>query len=432
MMTSLILASALALAAQDTVRWTAYVSNQTARAPWGRTVRGPSQFPRFGFDTVVSAVRALPPEVSAIVNIGGPGTNDVEQAARFFAASVQGDARAWRDTVAARAEAMYRAAPDMDRLVWQISNEINSRGWSRAIAGHQGGGSDSPNDPAIIPVYVEHVLAPAVAELRAWSATRLGDSNRVRLMLGSVANAANPRSREWLDRLLSYRVAGTTTPALRGREVAELVDLVSVHYLVTAATGNWQVALDDLWQRTVGRGRVRGIWATEELGAWRANSGLGAATAVRVTTRWLSWARPRWLTPQQVRWSFWGSQAGPAGSQGRDGMSLLLQVLGDSPVWPMVLAAPPGQEHYLLEAEGLDRRALVVFGSDPRGRVAVATVTLPRMPADQARAWLLDEGRIDTLAVRVRHTDDSTVITFAAAIALRNQAVLLVSLGRDR
>ena len=100
-------------------------------------------------------------------------------------------------------------------------------------------------------------------------------------MLGSIVGARQPFVRdELLPSLLDYRIEGTYAPALAGRQVKELIDYLSVHYVLTpeavfgfddeaeqTQTDAWRLLLDDFHDRWVETGVVRGVWHTEEGGA---------------------------------------------------------------------------------------------------------------------------------------------------------------------
>jgi hypothetical protein len=341
--------------------------------------------------------------------------------------------RAWRAAISAGLDSIADAGVDLSRIAWQVGNEINSPRVDRAVLALQGEANGHPdlNDDAIIPLYAEEVLAPAAEALRQWFASSRSSSAQPRIVLGSVASASNQRSLAWLSRLLAYRLEGLYAPTLRGQTVADLVDVISIHYLVTAAGSDWSSLLDSIWGRWCGQGRVAGLWATEELGRRRAELGRGAATAVRVAARWLWWIQSHELNSDQARWALWGGTLGPTGSQGRDGMAMLLRILGNQPLKVVSLQSgdgPGSVETYLLRGvRRPDRWAVVAFASRFTDRATMAEVVIPgRM--SPAEAVVLDEGTAKKVSVLATPTSGSanTVVALQPALALEPGAVVVI------
>ncbi len=252
----------------------------------------------------------------------------------------------------------------------QIGNEINSRHYGTAISSWQGRGRVGPNSEAIIAVYTEYFLAPAVEALRDfdWGAET---ASTVHLGLGSVANAANPRSRAWLYDLLDYRIRGDFAPSLSGKRVVEIIDLASIHYLVTAADEEWLEILDSLKTRWIDSGLVSGVWGTEELGRRRADAGLGAMTAMKVTSRYLHWWSTRGVSPDQSRFLLWGSIRGQPGTTGDYAMELLHEFLGDSRISDVSslldLSPQANIEAYAFETVGEPGKRVIFLYPRPLG-----------------------------------------------------------------
>lgn len=421
----------------DSIPWTRFVGNVNTTAPWAGWVRGPSQVPRLPYDSVLRAITELPNDIAMTVDptVFLPDRYSLTDTDFRYIEADSG--RSWRAAISAGLDRIVDAGVDLSRIEWQVGNEINSPRVGRAVMAFQGeaDGHASLNDDSIIPLYAEAVLAPAAEALRHWFASSRSRSGPPRIVLGSVANASNQRSLVWLSRLLGYRLKGLYAPTLRGQTVADLVDVISIHYLVTAAGSEWSSLLDGIWGRWDGQGRVSGIWATEELGRRRAEEGRGAATAVRVAARWLWWIQSHELDPDQARWALWGGTLGPTGSQGQDGMAMLLRVLGNQPLKVVSLESGDGPgsiETYLLRGTRRpDRWAVVAFASRFTDPATISEVLIPGR-ISRARAMVLDEGTLKDVSVTAGPSADSanTVVAPEPALALRPGAVLVISSRR--
>lgn len=225
----------------------------------------------------------------------------------------------------------------------------------------------------IIPLYVEYYLAPGVEALRSASQSVYGDPARIHVMLGSLANARHPRSQRWFDQLLDYTVKGDYAKSLAGRKVYEIVDTLSIHYLVTAPDDGWSEIMDTMNRKWVGRGSVRSIWSTEELGAKRAQAGQGASTALRVTSRYLDWWLRHGWTAEQGHCFFWGAEMGRAGTRATDSLSALFEFTGQSALSRLPGAETGELESYLFGVAGDRKRVLIAA---PRDRLLGGGVTL--------------------------------------------------------
>ena len=325
------------------IPWTDYIGSHDRSADWGKSVRGvgrrespvPPSSPASS-DTLLESeltlrLRQISPSRTLVMPVGGlAGARDRDQVAAFLDQVESDGGSAWRAEVRQRAEAIRPVLSQSRGIYLQIGNEINSHHYGTAISSWQGGrGRVESNSEAIIPVYTEYFLAPAVEALRDfdWGAEA---ASRVHVVLGSVANSANPRSRAWLYDLLDYRIRGDFAPSLSGKRVVEVIDLATIHYLVTGADVEWLEILDSLKTRWIDSGLVSGVWGTEELGRRRADAELGAMTAMKVTSRYLHWWSTRGVLPDQSRFLLWGSRRGQPGNTGDDAMELLYQFLGNS------------------------------------------------------------------------------------------------------
>jgi hypothetical protein len=356
--------------------WTTYVGLEAKSREWMQTIRIPGRPDIAESPAAVSAMVAMIKPLFAqkralIVPIGGlVSARFPDRVSAYLKKIEQDQGKAWKERVYRQALAVAKVAPSHHHYALQVGNEINSRHYTETIGLWRGNPPQAKyiqNDETIIPIYVEYYLAPTVEAIRKASRAAYKDDNRMQIMLGSLANANNERSQEWLEALLSHRVKGKYAPTLAGQSVHQLVNLISTHYLVTADDQDWRTKLNTLWSRWVGQGRVRGVWATEELGKQRALQNRGAETALKVTARYLSWWGSRQLRPEQSRFSFWGWDLGATNTRGEDGMKALHQCLGNAPLRSLMLQDPAqlkssSLEAYLFEtARSPGKKALFLF-----------------------------------------------------------------------
>ena len=362
-------------AAASKLEWLSYTGSNGGTpswAGWSRgTGRGKTGDPAQLSALLIETGDKLSKVSSLLMPLGGidAGRNAPEVGAYLNAIKADG-ARAWKATITRQAAAVAGLPSKTQNVTWQIGNEINGERISANLLGKD---QNRASDPKTIPVYVEAYLAPSVEAIRQASLEKFASDDRIRIMLGSVANASGEASRAWLDQLLSYRVVGTYAPSLSGKSVAELVDLISIHYLVTQGGPDWQEKLEGIWKKWVGQGRIRGVWQTEEQGKRRADAGYGASTTLRVTARNLHFFDTQGIGPNAGRFSFWGTDLGEPKTKGQDGMTALLESLGPSAVQEIGLSK--------LDA-GLEAYAFASV-DDPGKRVAVVFPVERRNNADE-------------------------------------------------
>jgi hypothetical protein len=381
------------------LNWTAYMGLEAQFRDWTQTIRIPgrpdiAESP-VAIDKMIATMKpVLAQKRALIVPIGGLVSARFPDRVRLYLDKIQQDqGKAWKERVYRQAMAVAKHAPN-SKYAFQVGNEINSRHYTETMSLWRGNPSQAKyiqNDETIIPIYVEYYLAPTVEAIRKASREAYkGDDNRMKIMLGSLANANNDRSQEWLQALLTYRVEGKYAPSLAGQQVNQLVNIISTHYLVTADDQDWRNKLNTLWGQWVGRGRVTGIWATEELGKQRALKGRGAETALKVTARYLDWWSSRKIRPEQSRISFWGWEMGQPKTRGEDGMAALYQCLGNVP-----LRSLPLKDNQQLQSQDLEAH-LFETTTAPRKRALFLfpTVNLEKMgrgPGKQRQNQLNDE-----------------------------------------
>ncbi len=247
--------------------------------------------------------------------------------------SIEEDTALWQDIVYAQV-LRYNTGrfAKFPLRYWQLGNEINEAVGMFNILGIRLKKGETVwkyfNLPDQRRAYVNLYFAPTAAAVRRASKDAYGDERKVRIVLGSVANAYNPRSREWMDELLSQRIESRSAPELNGRAVWEVADILSFHYLVTAGRPDWEEALDEIYRRWVASGRMLGMWATEEHG----RKGRGFVTVCRVAARWLHfWCTHEWR-PERGRCIFWGTGLPKPGGRGIEAVRCLGEFLGD---WPL-------------------------------------------------------------------------------------------------
>jgi len=150
-------------------------------------------------------------------------------------------------------------------------------------------------------------------------------------MLGSLTNAGGNGAVLWLDSLLNYTVTGTYAPALAGKKVYELIDIISIHYMMgTVSTAVWKSKIDGYRNNWFGVGKIKGIWSTEEVGIKVANSGRGAAVSAAAGSRYLEWALLNNYSPYQCRTNYYGNGTGPANTTANELHQEIYNFLGPS------------------------------------------------------------------------------------------------------
>jgi len=381
--------------------WNAYIGASGEDAAWAGFLRGVGRAavgmdlsgkdalkPRAdlpGFADFVAEVRSRASDRDLILPVGGLLAARQAKAAQAFFAMIDRDRGAlWRETVRRQAVALARAAP-RERIYWQIGNEVNAFYYTRAAqarADPESADTDAaPDDDAVIPLYAENYLAPSAAGLMAASHEVFGRDDAITILLGSIANIARPRTQEWLEALLAYRITGRNAPALAGKRVADVVDIVTLHYFLTHADPSWEARLDGLRARWIGQGRIRAFWETEELGRFMGLRDLGAATAIKAATRCLDYALSRHLAPRQFRCALWGFWLGDAPHRGGDAMTLLADWLGGAPLAVNAAIARPEIEGALEwrafeAAAGPARRVVAITAAARKAKGEVRAIAL--------------------------------------------------------
>lgn len=378
-------------AAETPAAWTAYFGSHDRPVDWGRSIRGvgrgltgllPGAEGRQTAHGRLSASAAeLLDRYDLVIPVGGlASAKDADEAVAFLRQVESDSGRAWKQAVYDQAVLVGELSAGRGDVYWQVANEINSRDHGRAARLLAGGSVyGRRDDPAVIPVYVEYHLAPTVEALRR-ARDSLGDQTRLHIVLGSIATSSRRGAREWLEELLRYEVRGDYAPDLAGRRVYELVDVIAIHYLVTDEDDSWREILSGLYGSWVESGKVEGLWATEELGRRRATDGLGAATTLRVASRFLSWWRDAAIGPERSRVFFWGWRMGAPGTLGGEGMQALYDFFGETALADLrnvtVTASAEVEVHAFQSVVDQHRRALVILTREGFGSVNISGIAL--------------------------------------------------------
>ena len=296
--------------------WSSYLSTSGnyTKSPWAGTIRN-------------RVSETEPANVLLNTNILMVDSQGLESARRqsdvdaYMKAFLADSGAQWREGMYSRTIGLINEQKKSSKTFsWQIGNEINSihfrdafNTWSAANPTKKLSG-----DP-IIPYFVEYYLAPSIEGIRR---AELEMGIDVPVALGSIAGAYNPNNRKWLDDILSYKITGTYAPTLAGKKVSEIIEIATIHYLVSI-DDDWENSLNGIWNKWVGVGSVRGLWSTEEIGKKAGGRGEGAGTAVRVFARYNSWWIKKGINSERGLSSFWGPEiSGPAGSTTNGNYSL--------------------------------------------------------------------------------------------------------------
>ena len=400
--------------------WVAYIGNQSRQAPWAGWVRGvglrttglgllePGAKDLSSIDAglreFLDAAQKVLIKADVMAPVGGLNSARRQEVVDQYMAFIEHDqARMWKTIAKRQAEAIAGRATAHE-LVWQIGNEINSKHYSLSMrtwtergdrapftgltkfvppkpgASRQRRYGGSRNDQNYLPLYVEYYLAPTIEGIHDASRAVFGHADRVRIALGSLANARAPAAHAWLDALLGYRIGGDFAPDLKGRRVFELVDIITLHYLMSYPGDDWRQRLERVSSTWLGRGRVGAVWCTEEMGRRRGLRDLGGAIGLRVAFRGLDWAVSKAASSREFRLNFYGSALGVHGSRTGDAMARVHAFLGAGRVrsWSRDdFDLNADLEAYVWEPEEGGKLALVAFPAGGVRQAAFDAISLP-------------------------------------------------------
>lgn len=433
--------------------WTAYFGTHYMDAEWAKSVRDPvgpaiagfwpdsrQRHPELDkrFDELLSDLEHRLSRQDVVLGVGGLGSGRRSEEVDAFMDMVKKDnANRWKDELHRRVVRVARLKHASERVYWQFGNEINGPRFLRNMVEWEGGTAQQRGIAMsrFIPLYVEYFLAPGVEAIQKSSRDAYGKEGQIRIMLGSLANARHPRSISWYRQLLDYEIKGTYAPTLRGRRVFQIVDTLSIHYLLTAPDDYWAEELDKLSRSYMGRGAVRRIWSTEEIGIRRAREGHGAATALQVWARSLWWWEKYLWKPEHGRVFFWGWNIGDKGSRAEDSLSTIFSFTGDRALNYVGTvkgdAAVEYAESYVFRTKGkLAKKVAVVL---PKGREATISLKRLSLPAVKSRgrmnisAHIFSPAGTKTLEVKARHSGSALDVTLSGAGAqLQSGSALLL------
>jgi hypothetical protein len=386
-------------------------------------------------DSLENTMNRVPTNIDIMTPEGGLGSaRDTERVNAYMRLIESDRARTWKEVVRQQSVRLARLPNGSSRIYWQIGNEISSQSYSKTLRLWNGQdpnkvGEGQPYDMFVIPLYVEYLLAPTVEAIDSASAALLGARGGIKICLGSITNAHNPNARVWGDSLLNYQIAGTFAPSLAGKRVYELVHLITVHYVMgVAPTSSWQTIMDG-FKTWVGRGRVAGIWSTEEVGIRAATRGAGAAVGSLVTARYLNWCITNNFSPLQVRTNYYGWNQGPSGTRVDDANQTVFDFLVTTRL-ALVEAAQvvydfPNLESHAFLSENKNKG--VIFTFLERGSVDTGYVSLMTL---QKKYW----GNISSATGHVFTTSGHQVVPLALTAtgdSFRLQPAMTIPLGRE-
>lgn len=376
--------------------WVNYLGSHYRPQPWANSVRDPQGAGFFAAEygpQQLALLQSLGSDKHLLYNVGGLGSGRSDVAVdHFLTHMLLTLGQDWQQLLRTNAGRVPASAAP---VYWQFGNEINSRRFSETLSTWEGQArKPRAHDLASIPYYVEYFLAPGVAAL-----AEHGQRQRIKVVLGSIAVAANPRAQGFLEALLNYRVQGLMAPGLRGTPVYALVDVVSLHYIAGANSADWRAGLDQLHQRWLATGRLEALWSTEEVGLRRAKRNEGGAAGLIVLARYMDWWQSHGLTARQGRAFFWGADRGRRGTTTDETMNALLQQIGAQAEWQRLTGKPVfagrNVESYGFQLSPGNRRLWLVFPGDQHQSAQVAVAASP----GQARARLIGPAGIRETAL---------------------------------
>lgn len=440
--------------------WTRYFGSSYIAPPWGNTMRGVGRG-KVGlteqFDPrIESDLQKFAKTHDVIVGVSLPVDQNFGPS---YTGSETEKMKKWRDNLSRDAKKIINSPSIAGGVYWQIGNEINIRHFGRRVCSWVGECTvNKHNDISVIPSLVENYLAPAVETLRSISK----DHQRNQIILGSMAAFFRVDSMKFLEELLNYRINGDHAESLRGKKVYEIIDIAAIHYLVTWGDGSlprarndsydeelgnlqyqdgniWLQELDNLHAKWVATGKLRGIWATEEIGKSKANENLGAATAIKVTARYMYWWARHGISSEQSRCIFWGTAKGASGTTADEGMQALNGLFGDSAIQLLdgaaTIEASGEHELYLFQPlNDYSSRVAILFPKSSQDILIAKGVILKALGwRGNARATLhlFSANGHDEVTVPVLQEGDTYKINFPSVYTFENQAVAVILLRQE-
>jgi len=291
----------------------------------------------FAVDTVTlnnmfNTLSTINPDVDILQLDGGLLQAKDTIKAKIFADMIDADSGAfWKSLVYQQCNKLAQLPNSQNRLYYQLGNEITSAAVSKSLRHVQGlpYSSGFDYDQFNIPFFVEKYMAPTLEAIDSSSVFNFGAKGKINVCLGSITNAGNNAALPFTDALLNYTIIGTNAPSLAGKKIYELIDIITIHYMMGNSSMNvWENKLNG-YTNWIGTGKVKGVWSTEEVGIAKANLGAGAAYSARATCRYLKRAIDSSYTSKVVRTNYWAWDIGPANTQVNNFNSELYNFLGD-------------------------------------------------------------------------------------------------------
>ena len=370
---------------------------------------------------VYSTLAELSSDIDMLQLDGGLGqVRDTLKAKRFVEMIEADSAVLWKSVVYRQCNELAQLPDSRNRLYYQLGNEITSTALSSAIRYAQGMpySSGSDYDTSLIPFLVENYMAPTIAAIDSSSVHSFGAEGKINICLGSITNAGGKAALPYTEALLNYTISGTYAPSLAGKKVYELINIITIHYMMGNSSPEvWPDKMQD-YLDWIGKGRITGVWSTEEVGIKKAMSGAGAAYAARATFRYLKAAIDNGYSSKVVRTNYWGWENGPANTRVNDFLSELHGFLGSVKLRFIdsihtIPADPSGLEWYGFVNESNDKGILAMSGN----YASVDRVALDMNgwgTIADARLIRFDTTGTAEIPVTVTPSGDSLVLTFSS------------------
>lgn len=447
-----------ALTAQNVTQapWTAYVGSHYTTEPWSGWVRDYSRkLGSFMLDSgdvvgqidtdlitqLFTDMSALPSEYDGTLLATGLGRDT--QKVNLYMARIESDNGAtWRELCRRQALELGKLPDGKNRIFWQMGNEISSPAYSHLLnlwAGNQVpcNGEGCGYDPFVIPLYAEYYFAPSVQGVNEASMELYGSKDSITIILGSLTNAGSNVAFQWLDSLMNYTIVGTYAPDLAGKKVYELIDIISIHYMMgNVSSDSWRTQIDRYRDAWFGTGKVKGIWSTEEVGINAALNGRGAARGAATTARYLEWAILNKYSPYQCRTNYYAHGTGPAGSTVDDLNQTTLDFLGHVPlslVDEVHLAHdnPDVEVHAFLTPDTTKAIIYTMLKTAPPGEGSVSSIQIEDQVLGRitnATVHYFSPSGHQTIHPAITEIDGAIRIDLQAAYALDSGEAVLITL----
>jgi hypothetical protein len=351
----------------DKVVWTSYFSVSANEPPaWAQTIR--RTHAQEMADSLLKAAN--------VINTFTPTRSGSENFIKYIE---KDNGAAWKKYVQEQAVQAAKVQKKTGHVFyWLVGNEISSPLQQKMWYGWAGkpAPKGEKNDPFILPLYAEYFLAPTVEALnKAGKETGV----TIPIVLGSLGTGASKANRDWYDKLIAYEFKADHAPSLKGKKVMDVVDYIAYHYTIDGP--GWEASLDD-FRKWIGKGSIKGMFDTEELGNQTIERKVSGAIAIRAFARYLYWWDKHGMTPEQGRVNYWAWNKG-GDTSAATSMAVLYDFLGKTSLRTLKTPTVTGErsaEAYAFEVEQGDKRVVVVLG--PRsGSLALKTVSL------QAQEW---------------------------------------------